>query len=43
MIDSTKMKTHIEMLKEMGVAEGDALQYINDLEALLPRYDITDS
>jgi len=37
------MKTHIEMLKEMGVAQDDALQYIDDLEVLLPKYGIADS
>ena len=37
------MKTHIEMLKEMGVAEHDALQYIDDLEELIPQYGIGDS
>lgn len=37
------MKTRIEMLHEMGVAQKDALQYIDDLEILLPKYGITDS
>lgn len=37
------MQTHVEMLKEMGVAEFDALQYIEDLEKLLPKYGIADS
>ena len=35
--------THIEMLKEMGVAEDDALQYMDDLEELLPKYGIGNS
>jgi len=37
------MKTHIEMLKEMGVSDGDAEQYIQDLEQALPKYGIADS
>jgi len=37
------MKTHVEMLEEMGVARGDALQYVGDLEKLLPKYGIADS
>ena len=37
------MKTHIEMLKEMGVSHGDATQYIGDLEQVLPKYGITTS
>ncbi|MCB1905889.1 MAG: glycoside hydrolase family 19 protein [Rhodocyclaceae bacterium] len=37
------MKTHVEMLMEMGVASDDANQYIEDLEATLPRYGIADS
>ncbi|MFN2190335.1 MAG: glycoside hydrolase family 19 protein [Candidatus Promineifilaceae bacterium] len=37
------MKTHIEMLKEMGVSSEDAEQYINDLELTLPKYGIADS
>lgn len=37
------MKTHIEMLKEMGVSEGDAAQYLQDLEEALPRYGIAES
>ena len=37
------MKTRIEMLKEMGVSEGDAKQYIGHLERVLPRYGIADS
>ncbi len=37
------MKTRIEMLKEMGVSENDAHQYIGDLEDLLPNYGIAKS
>ena len=37
------MKTHIEMLKEMGVSDGDAEQYIHPLEEALPRYGIAES
>jgi len=37
------MKTHIEMLKEMGVSSEDAEQYIDDLERTLPKYGIADS
>jgi putative chitinase len=37
------MKTHIEMLKEMGVADGDAEQYIHPLEEALPKYGIAES
>jgi predicted chitinase len=37
------MKTHIEMLKEMGVSDGDAAQYIGDLEQVLPKFGIADS
>ena len=37
------MKTHIEMLKEMGVSTGDAEQYIQHLEEVLPKYGIADS
>lgn len=37
------MKTHIEMLKEMGVSDGDAAQYIGHLEEALPKYGIADS
>lgn len=37
------MKTHIEMLKEMGVSDGDAEQYIHQLEEVLPRFGIADS
>ena len=37
------MKTHIEMLKEMGVSDGDAEQYIGHLEKTLPKYGIADS
>ena len=37
------MKTHIEMLKEMGVSNEDAEQYVDDLESTLPKYGIADS
>ena len=37
------MKTHIEMLKEMGVSDGDAAQYIPHLEEALPRHGIAES
>jgi predicted chitinase len=37
------MKTRIEMLKEMGVSESDAEQYIPHLEQALPKYGIADS
>lgn len=37
------MKTHIEMLKEMGVSSADAEQYIDDLENNLPKFGIADS
>lgn len=37
------MKTRVEMLKEMGVANNDAEQYIGDLESVLPKYGIADS
>ena len=37
------MKTRIEMLKEMGVAQADADQYIGHLEKTLPKYGIADS
>ena len=37
------METHIEMLKEMGVSNEDAAQYVEDLEEFLPKYGITDS
>ena len=37
------MKTRIEMLKEMGVSESDAEQYIHDLEEALPKHGIADS
>lgn len=37
------MKTRVEMLKEMGVAEQDAEQYIDSLEEVLPRYGIAES
>lgn len=37
------MKTHIEMLKEMGVSNSDAEQYINQLEEVLPKFGIAES
>ena len=37
------MQTRIEMLKEMGVSDGDATQYIGDLEKVLPKYGIAES
>jgi len=37
------MQTRIEMLKEMGVSDGDAQQYIGDLEQVLPKYGIAES
>ena len=37
------MKTRTEMLKEMGVSESDAEQYIRPLEEALPKYGIADS
>jgi predicted chitinase len=37
------MKTRIEMLKEMGVSQSDAEQYIRHLEQALPRYGIAES
>ena len=37
------MKTHIEMLKEMGVADADAEQYLPHLEEALPKHGIADS
>lgn len=37
------MKTRVEMLKEMGVADSDAEQYIHDLEKTLPKYGIASS
>ena len=37
------MQTRVEMLKEMGVRESDAQQYIDDLEKILPKYGIADS
>jgi predicted chitinase len=37
------MNTRIEMLKEMGVSNGDAEQYIHHLEEALPKYGIADS
>lgn len=37
------MRSNVEMLKEMGVAENDAVQYVDELEELLPRYRIASS
>jgi len=37
------LKTRVEMLKEMGVSDDDAEQYIDDLEQTLPKYGIADS
>jgi putative chitinase len=37
------MKTRIEMLKEMGVSDVDAEQYVPHLEKALPKYGIADS
>ena len=37
------MKTHIEMLKEMGVSDADAEQYLQPLEDSLPKHGIADS
>jgi predicted chitinase len=37
------MKTHIEMLKEMGVADADAEQYLPHLEETLPKHGIADT
>ncbi|MEM7251900.1 MAG: glycoside hydrolase family 19 protein [Pseudomonadota bacterium] len=37
------MKTHIEMMMEMGVSQTDVAQYIDDFEDLLPRYGIARS
>lgn len=37
------MRTRVEMLKEMGVSDHDAEQYIGDLEHVLPKYGIADS
>lgn len=37
------MRTRVEMLKEMGVSERDAEQYIDELEDVLPRYGIAES
>ena len=37
------MKTHIEMLKEMGVSNNDAEQYIRQLEEVLPKFGIAES
>lgn len=37
------MKTRVEMLKEMGVSNDDAQQYIHHLEETLPKYGIATS
>lgn len=37
------MKTRVELLKEMGVRDQDAEQYIQQLEDTLPQYGIADS
>jgi hypothetical protein len=37
------MKTHIERLKEIGVSNDDAEQYIHHLEETLPKYGIADT
>jgi predicted chitinase len=37
------MKTRVEMLMEMGVAQADAQKYMGDLEHVLPKYGIADS
>lgn len=37
------MKTRVELLKEMGVSEHDAEQYIDQLEEVLPKYGIAGS
>ena len=37
------MKTHIEMLREMGVSNADAEQYLPHLEEALPKHGIADS
>jgi predicted chitinase len=37
------MKTHVEMLVEMGVARDDGMQYIDDLREMLPKYGIAAS
>jgi predicted chitinase len=37
------MKTHVEMLKEMGVSDADAAQYIGHFEKTLPEFGIADS
>ena len=37
------MKTRIEMLKEMGVSDADAEQYLPHLEEALPKHGIADS
>ena len=42
-LDGADMKTHIEMLKEMGVSDTDAEQYLPHLEDALPKHGIADS
>jgi len=37
------MNNHVEMLREMGVAESNALQCLDELEELLPKYRIASS
>lgn len=37
------MKTRVEMLKEMGVSDEDAEQYVHQLEETLPKYGISNS
>jgi len=37
------MRTRVELLKEMGVSNQDADQYIHQLEETLPKYGIADS
>lgn len=37
------MNANIELLKEMGVSQENAEQYVEDLEILLPKYGISDS
>ncbi|MCE2902769.1 MAG: glycoside hydrolase family 19 protein [Gemmatimonas sp.] len=37
------MKTRVELLKEMGVRDEDAEQYVHEFEETLPQYGIADS
>jgi putative chitinase len=37
------MRTRVELLKEMGVSQTDAEQYIDQLEEVLPKFGIADS